>query len=147
QFVGFPAALAFGKLGAVIGAKRGIFIAIGVYGLATCWGAFMDAVWEFYALAVTIGLVQGGIQALSRALYARLIPPHHAAQFFGFYNMMGKFAAVIGPAMVGGVGVLTGNPRVGLLSILLLFAAGAVLLLRVDVQAQDIEPGNRGAIA
>jgi len=129
QFVGFPSAILFGLLGKRIGPKRGILIAIGVYILATVWGAFMTKPWEFYGLAVAIGLVQGGIQSLSRAYYARMIPAEKAAEFFGFYNMLGKFAAVIGPVMVGWVGVLTGNPRIGLLSLLILFVAGGALLL------------------
>ena len=75
QFVGFPAAIAFGWLGERIGTRKGIFIGLAVYIAATVWGYFLDAVWEFYALAVAVGLVQGGVQALSRSLYSRLIPP------------------------------------------------------------------------
>lgn len=135
QFVGFPAALAFGWLGGRIGPQRGIFIAIGVYILITVWAYFIQQPWEFYALAVAIGLVQGGIQALSRSLYARLIPPDKAGEFFGFFNMLGKFAAVIGPVLMGGVGLLTGSTRASILSILVLFIAGALLLARVDAAA------------
>lgn len=133
QFVGFPAAIAFGRLGDRIGARAGILAALAVYVVVTAWGAFMSAVWEFYVLAVVIGLVQGGVQSLSRSLYARLIPPGRSAEFFGFYNMLGKFAAVLGPALMGWVGVLSGSPRIGILSVLVLFVAGAALLLRVDV--------------
>ena len=92
----------------------------------------MAAPWEFYGLAVTIGLVQGGIQSLSRAYYARLIPADKTAEFFGFYNMLGKFAAVLGPIMVGWVGILSGNPRIGILSILVLFILGGITLSFVD---------------
>jgi UMF1 family MFS transporter len=133
QFVGFPAALIFGHLGARRGPKQGILIAIFVYLLVILWAYRMERVQEFYALAVAIGLVQGGIQALSRSLYARLIPPHQSAEFFGFYNMLGKFAAVLGPVLVGWTAVLTGSSRVALLSIGLLFIVGALLLVRVDV--------------
>ncbi len=133
QFVGFPAAVAMGKLGERLGAKTAIFIGIGVYFGVIVWGFFMQNVTEFYGLAMTIGLVQGGIQALSRSLYSRIIPHDKSAQFFGFYNLLGKFAAVIGPILLGTVGVLTGNPRMGLLSIILLFVAGAALLRKVDV--------------
>lgn len=135
QFVGFPAAIAFGKIGERLGARTGIFIGLGVYTGVTLWGYFMREVWEFYALAVAIGLVQGGVQALSRSFYSRIIPANKAAEFFGFYNMLGKFAAVIGPALMGWVGVLTGTPRTSILSLILLFAAGAFLLARVDVDA------------
>jgi UMF1 family MFS transporter len=78
-----------------------------------------------------LGLVQGGVQSLSRALYSRLIPPDEAAEFFGFYNMLGKFAAVIGPSMMGVVGLLKGSPRVSILSLIILLVAGGYLLLRV----------------
>ncbi len=133
QFVGFPAAIAFGFLGQRIGAKQGILVGIAVYIAVTLWAVFMDSVGEFYILAVTIGLVQGGVQALSRSLYARIIPAGKAAEYFGFYNMLGKFAAILGPLMMGVVSLLTGSPRLSLLSILILFIGGALLLWRVDV--------------
>ena len=151
QFVGFPAALAFGRLGQRWGPRRGIYIAIGVYVAVTFWGIGMTRKEEFYVLAVVIGLVQGGIQALSRSYYTRLIPADKPAEFFGLYNMLGKFAAIIGPVLMGGVGLLMrrvlmpANPsaadlvRVGSLaarwsiaSVLILFAAGALLLYFVD---------------
>ncbi len=132
QFVGFPAAIAYGHLGERLGARRGIFIAIGVYVAVTVWGVFMDRVWEFYVLAVAVGLVQGGIQSLSRSLYTRLIPRDKSAEFFGFYNVLGKLAAVLGPVLMAVVSQLTGSPRLSLLSIILLFAAGGLLLAFVD---------------
>lgn len=131
QFVGFPAALAFGKLGEKLGAKTGILIALGVYVGVCVFGYRMQNVTEFYVLAIVVGLVQGGVQALSRSFYARLIPPDKAGEFFGFYNMMGKFAAVIGPAIMGAVGLWTGNPRLGILALVVLFIAGGALLWRV----------------
>lgn len=133
QFVGFPAALGFGWIGARIGARRAIWLALAVYVLVVFWAARMSSSAEFYALAVAIGLVQGGVQAMSRALFARLIPAEHAGRLFGLYNMMGKFAAVIGPLLVGWVGLLSGSSRVGILSVLVLFLVGAWLLGRVDV--------------
>jgi UMF1 family MFS transporter len=135
QFVGFPAAIAFGKIGERIGAKRGILIGITVYILITLWGYAMKHAWEFFAVAVAIGLVQGGVQSLSRSLYARLIPVDQASEFFGFYNMMGKFAAVIGPIMVGWVAAFSGNPRYGILSLIILFVAGGALLTSVEAHA------------
>jgi len=132
QFVGFPAAIAFGFLGQRIGAKAGILLAIAVYLMVTVWAYFMNEIWEFYLLAVVIGLVQGGVQSLSRSFYARIIPADKSAEFFGFYNMMGKFAAVLGPLMMGAIGVLTGSPRLGILSVSLLFIIGGLLLLLVD---------------
>ncbi len=132
QFVGFPCALAFGKLGERIGAKSGIFIGLAVYIAVTFWGFFMDRVEEFYVLAVAIGLVQGGVQSLSRSLYAQIIPGDRSAEFFGFYNMLGKFAAVLGPALMGWVGLMFGNPRYAILAVVVLFVAGAALLAMVD---------------
>ena len=140
QFVGFPSAIAFGYLGGKIGAKRAIFIAIGVYLFVSVWGAFIQSTNEFYILAVIIGLVQGGIQALSRSFYARIIPVNKSAEYFGFYNMLGKFAAVFGPAVMGGVGLLVKHAgyssniasRAGISSIALFFIAGGVLFYFVD---------------
>jgi UMF1 family MFS transporter len=106
-------------------------IGIFVYFLVLLWAYRMQSEWEFYVLAGVIGLVQGGIQALSRALYARLIPPERSGEFFGFYNMLGKFAAVLGPITVGWVAVATGDARIAILSISGLFVAGALVLTRV----------------
>ena len=130
QFVAFPAALAFGWLGDRIGARQGLFIAIGVYAAATIGAYRLDSAADFYALAVVIGLVQGGIQSLSRSYFGSIVPPGKQGEFFGFYNMMGKFAAVLGPVLVGGTALVTGNPRDGILSLLLLFVGGAALLLK-----------------
>ena len=135
QFVAFPAAVGFGILGSRIGAKAGILIAIGVYMLVTGWATFMDQVNEFYVLAVVIGLVQGGVQSLSRSLYARIIPANKSAEYFGFYNVLGKFAAVLGPLMVGFTSLATGSPQLSLFTIVILFALGGLLLYRVDEHA------------
>jgi len=132
QFIGFPAAIAYSKMGERIGLKPAIFIGLGVYVLVCVWGYFMRSAWEFYAIAVAVGLVQGGVQALSRSFYTRIIPADKAAEFFGFYNMLGKFAAVLGPLIMGWVSVASGNPRYSILAVIVLFVAGAVLLARVD---------------
>jgi len=132
QFVGFPAALAFGYAGERLGAKPAILASIAAYIAVTVWSYFMAEVWEFYVLAVAIGLVQGGVQSLSRSLYARIIPAGQAGEFFGFYNMLGKFAAVIGPVLIGAAGALSGSPRLAILAILPLFIVGAALLCLVD---------------
>jgi UMF1 family MFS transporter len=130
QFVGFPAALVFGWLGSRICARNGIFLAIAIYAVATVAAYRMREVAHFYLLAATIGLVQGGIQSLSRSFYASLVPEGRQGEFFGFYNMMGKFAAVLGPTMVGITALATGDTRIGMLSILVLFVGGALLLAR-----------------
>ncbi len=133
QFVGFPATYVYGYMTRFVGVRGGIFFGIAVYALVTVWGSLMETVWEFYMLAGVIGLVQGGVQALSRSLFARLIPASQAAELFGFYNMVGKSAAVIGPIMMGWIGVLTGSPRLAILSLLILFAGGFLLLFWVKV--------------
>ncbi len=131
QFIAFPAALAFGWIGNRIGAKRGILVGLAGYVVITVMASQMTEAREFYLLAGAVGLVQGGVQALSRSLYASLIPQDQAAEFFGFYNMLGKFAAILGPLLVAWVGVLTNSPRLGLLAVLLLFGIGAWLLWKV----------------
>ncbi|MBU0717928.1 MAG: MFS transporter [Planctomycetes bacterium] len=135
QFIGFPAAVGFGFLGNRIGTRRAILSAIAVY-LGVClWGAGMRSRSEFYVLAAVIGLVQGGIQALSRSFFAKLIPPEKSAEYFGLYNMLGKFAVVLGPALMGLVGLAARNAgasadaaaRFGIGAVALLFAAGGSL--------------------
>jgi len=134
QFVAFPAALIYGWLASKIGAKTGIMVGITAYSFITLLGYFMTEAWHFYVLAILIGLFMGGIQALSRSLYTRIIPPDKSAEFFGFYNMIGKFAAIIGPALMGTIALVTGSARLSILSILLLFILGAFFLNKVDVK-------------
>lgn len=128
QFVSFPAALFFGSLGERIGPKKGILIGLGIYVVVTSWAAFMTTVAEFFTMACAIGLAQGGVQSLSRSFYARLIPPDKPAEFFGFYNMIGKFAAVLGPFFVAFAATATGSARSAVAAILPLLLAGAVVL-------------------
>ena len=132
QFVSFPCAIVFGKLGERIGAKHAIFIAIGVYFFAVMWAMRMKATYEFYGLAILIGLVQGGIQAMSRSFYSRLIPHDQLAEFYGFYNMVGKFAVILGPVLIGITGIFFESSRMGIASIVILFIAGGVPLFFVD---------------
>ncbi|MCI5150103.1 MAG: MFS transporter [Candidatus Electrothrix sp. MAN1_4] len=151
QFIGFPAALVFGKLGQAWGVRKAIFLGIGLYMLITLWGVTMETKQEFYILAGAIGLVQGGIQALSRSFYSRLIPADKPAEYYGFYNMLGKFAAILGPALMGIVGLVVRRilmppaptpeqiesvgriaSRWGIGSILLLFLIGGILFYFVD---------------
>lgn len=135
QFVGFPAALLFGKIGTLHGPKLGIQIAIAIYILIIIYAYFMDSEREFFIMAVAIGLVQGGIQSLSRSLYTRLIPPAKSAEFFGFYNMLGKFAALLGPLLIGWTSLITHDSRLSILSLIPLFVIGAWLLKKVDVES------------
>jgi UMF1 family MFS transporter len=144
QFVAFPAALAFGWLGSKIGARNGIFLALAVYAGATIGAYRMDSSFDFYALAVTIGLVQGGVQALSRSYFGSLVPAGKQGEFFGFYNMMGKFAAVLGPMLVGFTALATGSTRAGILSVVLLFVVGAALLWRARIEELRARDRARG---
>ncbi len=128
QFVGFPAAIIFGKVGEKLGTKNAIFVGLAAYVGVCVWGYLMDRESEFYVLAVAVGLVQGGVQALSRSFYAKMIPVESAARFFGFYDMLGKFAAVIGPFLMGLVSVTTGNPRYSIIAVVFLFVSGAAFL-------------------
>ena len=136
QFVGFPAALFFGWLSNRVGAIRSIRIAIAVYLGVTVYAAFMRTEFEFYIMAVAIGLVQGGVQALSRATFANMVPAAKSAEFFGFYNMVGKFAAILGPALIAITGLIAHSAglaektatRLGISSISLMFIAGWLLL-------------------
>ena len=132
QFVGIPFAFLFGALGSRIGTKRCIFIAIGVYALATVLAFFMTSVVHFFILAFLIATVQGGAQALSRALFARLIPRDRTSEFFGFFAVAERFATVFGPAIFTISVMLTGNSKSAILAILGLFVAGAAVLSKVD---------------
>jgi len=137
NLVGFPAALLFGRLGQSIGAKTGLFIGIGVYFAITVGAVFLTTALEFYVLAACIGLVQGGVQSLSRSLFAHLVPADRSAAFFGFYNMLGKFSAVLGPVLTGIVALTFGSQRLGILSIILLLGIGLALLVRVNPRPTD----------
>jgi len=151
QFIGFPSALIFGRLGQKWDVRKAIFVTIAGYMLVTVWGFFMTTKTEFFLMALFIGLVQGGIQALSRSYYTRLIPLDKTAEFFGFYNMLGKFAAIFGPALMAIVGLgakyflIPDTPtidqiatasnlatRLSIVSILLLFIVGGIFLFFVD---------------
>lgn len=156
QFVAFPAALLFGYLGGRIGTKRAIYIAIAVYLLITVWGAFMKDKTDFYMLAVVVGLVQGGIQALSRSFFARIIPGDKAAEYFGFYNMVGKLSIVLGPVLISAV-ALTAKAagfdsqtasRISISAVSILFLAGGSLFYLVDEKEARIalEKEERSAI-
>lgn len=132
QFVAFPAAIVYGRLGTRFGARRAVGAGIAIYVAVTIWGHYMQSVAEFYALAIIIGLIQGGVQSLSRSLYAHIIPASRSAEFFGFYNMLGKFAAILGPLLMGFAALATGSSRAAILAVVVLFAAGAVVLMFVD---------------
>jgi UMF1 family MFS transporter len=150
QFIGFPSAIAYGYLGNRIGAKRGILIAIVVYIIITISSSFLRNTFHFYLLAISIGLFQGGIQALSRSYYANIIPKDKSAEYFGIYNMMGKFSVVLGPALVGWmsfvVSRLTGSSILGtrssIASLAVLLIIGGIILCFVHPSAEDKVSSN-----
>lgn len=133
QFVSFPAALLFGRIGERFGAQRGLYLGISVYIAITVWALRMQTEQDFYLMAAAVGLVQGGVQSLSRSFYAQLIPVESAGQFFGFYNMLGKFAAVLGPLVVGITASATGDSRLAIFALVFFFITGMLLLSRVRV--------------
>jgi UMF1 family MFS transporter len=136
QFVGFPAAIAYGRLGSRMGARRGIFLGLAGYVGVAVWSFFMDQGWEFYVLATVVALVQGGVQALSRSYFAQLVPPDKSGEFFGFYNMLGKTATIIGPMLMVWAEALTHSPRYSILSLILLLVVGAAFLWKAKPQPE-----------
>ena len=136
NFVGFPATLAYGYIGHRFGAKNAIYLGLAVYIGVACWAAFLHDVRQFYAMAITIGMVQGGVQGMSRSLYASLIPAEHSGEFFGFYNMLTKFAHILGPVFVGSVAIYSTDPKFILIALLPLFILGALMLARVKPAEQ-----------
>jgi UMF1 family MFS transporter len=133
QFVGIPFSFLFGALAGRIGAKTGIFIALVVYTGISVLGYFMTSAWQFFALAFLVGTVQGGSQALSRSLFARMIPKHKSSEYFGFFSVFEKFAGIAGPALFAASVSLFGSSRAAILSVILFFILGGLVLTRVDV--------------
>ena len=134
QFVAFPGGLVFNWFASKITPKNAVLVAIVFYTIGTGLAYYMTTTFHFFMLAGMIGLFQGGIQAISRSLFARLVPKGKEGEFFGFYNMLGKFSAVLGPLLLGAVTLATGSVRVGLLSIVTLFIGGGLVLYRVDFE-------------
>jgi UMF1 family MFS transporter len=135
NFIGFPCAYFSGYLVKRWGSKTPLLIAIGMYGIAVIAATWMSQAWHFFALAAMIGMVQGGIQAISRSLFGRMVPKEQSGEYFGFFNLVGRFASILGPLVVA-VGVtVTGNSRMGMLGLLILFVSGGWLLMKVKEPA------------
>jgi MFS transporter, UMF1 family len=148
QFVGVPCAFAFGWIASRTGAKPAIFGGLLVYIAITILGYYMDSAADFFMLAVLVGTVQGGTQALSRSLFASMIPPHKSGEFFGFYSIFEKFAGIFGPLLFDLTIAATGTSRNAILSVIVFFVVGAILLHFVDVdkgqqEAKAAEVGTR----
>jgi UMF1 family MFS transporter len=134
QFLGIPFAFLFGRLAGKLGARGGIFLGIAIYSVASLCGFFLETERGFYLLAVLVAIAQGGTQALSRSLFASVVPVERSAEFFGFFALADKFAGILGPALFGLTVALAGSTRWAVLSVLFFFLAGAWLLARVDVE-------------
>jgi UMF1 family MFS transporter len=142
QFVGIPFAFAFGWLAGRIGAKTSIFVALVVYVAISIVAYYMTTAWQFFLLSFLVATVQGGSQALSRSLFASMIPPEKSSEFFGFFGVFEKFAGIVGPALFAITVRATGSSRNAILSVIAFFVVGAALLWMVDV-----EEGKRVAAA
>jgi len=132
QFVGIPFAIAFGRLARWLGTKRSIHLALAGYSVIAIVGYFMQTALHFWILAFCVATVQGGAQALSRSLFGAMSPKAKTGEFFGFYDVSSKFAGIIGPALFGLTGTLTGSSRLSILSLIVFFVVGVILLMRLD---------------
>jgi MFS transporter, UMF1 family len=132
QFVGIPFAFLFGMLADRIGAKRAIFLGLLAYVGISILGYFMTTAAHFFMLAALVGMVQGGTQALSRSLFASMVPPHKSGEFFGFFSVFEKFAGIFGPLLYAGAIMISGSSRNAILSVIVFFILGAALLALVD---------------
>jgi UMF1 family MFS transporter len=135
QFIGVPFAFLFGHIAGLIGAKRAVFAGLAVYAGITVLGYFMTSAAHFMALAVLVGMVQGGTQALSRSLFASMIPRHKSSEFFAFFGVFERYAGILGPAVFAWVVDRSGTSRNAILSVIAFFVIGAAILAFVDVDA------------
>jgi UMF1 family MFS transporter len=134
QIIAFPFALLYGRLAKRYSTGRMIIMGIFTYVLVCIGGYFLTAVWQIFLLGALVASAQGGIQALSRSYYAKIIPKQHSNEFFGFYNIIGKFAAIMGPGIMALTTTLTGNPRWSILAIIPLFLIGVLLFIFLPKQ-------------
>jgi UMF1 family MFS transporter len=134
QFVGIPFAFLFGMLAGRIGAKQALFLGLAAYAAISVIGYFMRTATHFVILAGLVGMVQGGTQALSRSLFASLIPAHKSGEFFGFYSVFEKFANIGGPLVFAATIAISGSSRTAILSVILFFVVGAAILSLVNVE-------------
>ena len=139
QFVGIPFSFLFGSVAGRIGAKPAIFLSLVVYTIVSIIGYYLSQTWHFFALAFLVGTVQGGSQALSRSLFARMIPKEKSSEYFGFFSVFEKFGQIFGPAVFAAAVTLFGSSRTAVLSVILFFVIGSLLLTRVDVAAGEAQ--------
>jgi UMF1 family MFS transporter len=132
QFLGFPFSLLFGRLAGRVGARNAILVGLAGYTVLCCLAWFVQTERDFFLLAIGVAMFQGGCQALSRSLFARMIPVERSSEFFGFYDVSSKFAGIVGPFLLATVARLTGASRYGIFALIVLFVAGMIVLWRVD---------------
>ena len=132
QFIGIPFSILFGRLAGWMGTKRAIFLGLAVYTGISLGGYFIQTALHFWILAVLVGFVQGGTQALSRSLFGTMIPKSRSAEFFSFYDVSSKFAGIIGPFVFGIVGQMTGSSRLSVVALVVFFIGGGIILLTVN---------------
>ena len=137
QFVGFPSTLIFGYFADRLGFKKILTIGILIYILISIFASRITTAAEFYAMAIVVGLVMGGVQAVSRAYFSSIIPKDKEAQFFGFYNLVGKSAVVAGPALLAWISMIFNTPRAGILGLLVLFIPGLILLWMIPKETNS----------
>ena len=140
QFVAFPSAIIYGRLSSKYGTRRMLLIAIAAYFGITLFAAFLlRSAFEFWILAILVGMFQGGIQALSRSEFGKLCPKDRANEYFGFFDIFGKYAAILGTLLVGTLTAITGNSSLGVLGIAVLFVIGFALMLKVPQADEEAE--------
>jgi UMF1 family MFS transporter len=142
QFVGAPFSILFGKLSIRVGGKAAITIGLVWYGFISFGAFFLERAWHFWVLAIAVGMVQGGVQAISRSTYGVMVPRARTGEFFALYDIFSKFSGVAGPALFAVLTQLTGSTRMGIVSLILFFSGGIFLLRKVDVDKGIREAGN-----
>ncbi|CAM3046328.1 MFS transporter [Paenibacillus sediminis] len=134
QFVGIPFTYLFGKIAKRIGAKKGLYLSLTFYVVIVIFGYFMQSALHFYILAFMVGIVQGGSQALARSIYSQMVPPARTTEFFGFLSLSSKVSSAAGPAVFGVVAAIAGSSRLAILSVIMFFVVGIILLRFVNIE-------------
>ncbi|WP_156791419.1 MFS transporter [Bacillus sp. SG-1] len=138
QVVAAPFAVLYGRLSEKFTGKKMLYVGIIVYIFVCIYAYFLETTLDFWILAMLVATSQGGIQALSRSYFAKLVPKQNSNEFFGFYNIFGKFASIMGPLLVGVTAQVTGDSSTGVFSLVLLFIIGIIILSRVPEPKQHI---------
>jgi UMF1 family MFS transporter len=134
QFLAIPFTFGFGWLAGKVGAKRGLQLALGVYVVICCFAFFINSFADFFIMGLAVATVQGGAQALSRSIFATIVPKKKSSEFFGFFSVSAKFAGIFGPLVFGGVGLLMGNTRPAITSLVVFFLVGMYFLSKLDLE-------------